>query len=93
MSADNYDNIFKEIGILQNEQRIILFRLRRYEEDINTIDKKIEDLMKKFPSCYSCGRYRHPKNMIIATQEDVDDYYDKNDGYNGPEVGKYYCGC
>ena len=93
MKKVNYDNIYKEISILRNEQRVVMDRIKKYEEDINTIDRKIEDLMKKFPSCYSCGRCRYPKNMIIATQEDLDNYYDQNEGFSGPEIGEYYCGC
>jgi hypothetical protein len=31
--------------------------------------------------------------MYIATPEDIKTYVDQNDGYNGPKIGEYYCGC
>ena len=34
----------------------------------------------------------HPKDLIKATQQDVDDYFDKNEGYTQLEVGENYCG-
>jgi recombinational DNA repair protein RecR len=78
---------------LEKEKQIALNLLRENEKKIDDINKKINILSRKFPSCYSCGKYYHPKNMTIATQEDIDDYCDKNEGYCGPEIGEYYCGC
>jgi len=31
--------------------------------------------------------------MIITTEEDSNNWVDSNEGYAGPEVGGYYCGC
>ena len=89
----NYETIYKEIENLENEKKESLNLLKKIEQDITNTDIKIRKLMTKFPNCYSCGNYRYPKNMIIATQDDINEYYDQNEGYNGPEVGEYYCGC
>jgi predicted patatin/cPLA2 family phospholipase len=93
MSIKNLNNIYEEIKDLQNEKQSIFEIIKENEEKVFIIEQKIKKLTNLFPSCYSCGKHYHPKNMIIATQEDVDEYYDKNEGYYGPEIGEYYCGC
>ena len=93
MSTEELNNIYKEIKDLEKDKQQILCILRMNEKKIFNIDTKIKSLTKKFPTCYSCGKHYHPKNMNIATQEDIDDYFDKNEGYCGPEIGEYYCGC
>jgi RNA polymerase-binding transcription factor DksA len=93
MNTEELNNIYDEIKDLEKEKQIVLNFLRENEKKIDDINKKIRILTKKFPTCYSCGKHYHPKNMTIATQEDLDDYYDKNEGYCGPEIGEYYCGC
>ena len=90
MSIENLNDIYKEIKDLQNEKQSIFEIIK---EKVYVIEQKIKKLTKIFPSCYSCGKHYHPKNMTIATQEDIDEYYDKKEGYCGPEIGEYYCGC
>ena len=92
MNTEELNNIYDEIKDLEKEKQIALNLLRENEKKIDDINKKIKILSINFPSCYSCGKHYHPKNMTIATQEDIDDYYDKNEGYCGPEIGEYYCG-
>ena len=92
MSSQSYDNIAAEIQALEDKKKLILDSIQEQEEHIVDIDIKVKTLIKKFPCCYSCGKRFHPKQMTIATQDDVDEYVDKNEGYCGPEVGEYYCG-
>lgn len=93
MNTLEVNNIYDEIKDLQKEKENILNVLRVNEKKLDIINKKIKSLTQNFPACYSCGKHYHPKNMTIAKQEDIDDYYDKNEGYCGPEIGEYYCGC
>ena len=93
MSTEELNNIYKEIKDFEKDKQQILCIMRKNETKIFDIDTKIKSLTKKFPTCYSCGKHYHPKNMTIATQEDIDEYYDKKEGYCGPEIGEYYCGC
>ena len=86
METENFELIRNEIKQLRKEEKILF-------ENLNNVQMNIKNLYKKFPSCFSCGRRTDPKQMLIATQEDVDDYFDKNEGYCGPEIGEYYCGC
>jgi predicted patatin/cPLA2 family phospholipase len=88
----DFDNIDKEIKEFENKKNVILDIVKEYQKNIDDIDKKIKNLYKLFPRCYSCGKHFHPKKMTIATQEDVNERVDRNDGYYGPEVGEYYCG-
>lgn len=92
-NSEHLDNIYTEIKDLEEEKKNILDIIREYEKKLYKINDNIKSLTQKFPSCYSCGKKYHPKNMVIATQEDIDDYYDRNEGYSGPEIGEYYCGC
>jgi len=87
-----YNNIDKNIKDLEIQKNAIVDIVKKHEKNINDIDKKIKNLTKLFPRCYSCGKHFHPKQLTIATQDDVDERVDRNDGYFGPEVGEYYCG-
>jgi len=87
-----FDNIDEEIKELENKKNGILGIVKEHQKNIDDIDKKIKNLYKLFPCCYSCRKHFHPKKMTIATQEDVNERVDRNDGYFGPEVGEYYCG-
>ena len=89
----NYKDIEYQINELLDKEQMLLVDLKNVEINLYNVKHKIREIMKKFPSCHSCGTHQNPKNMIIATQQDVDKYYDQNDGYCGPEIGEYYCGC
>lgn len=86
------DNVLKQIKELEKERQVFVNIKKEQDKLIDDIDKKIKILTKKYPSCCSCGKRYHPKQMIIATEEDVSDHTDRNEGYSGPEVGEYYCG-
>lgn len=85
MNTLEINNIYDEIKDLHKEKENVLNVLRVNEKKLDIINKKIRSLTQKFPACYSCGKHNHPKNMTIAKQEDIDYYYDKNEGYCGPE--------
>jgi len=93
MLSESYDIINAEIKELESEKRKILLLIKHNEEQFNTLSQKIKNLKLKFPTCYSCGNHYHPKEMYISTQEDVDNFYDKHEGYTKLEVGEFYCGC
>lgn len=90
---EHLDNIYTQIKGLEEEKKNILDIIKEYEKKLYKINYNIKSLTQEFPRCYSCLKNNHPKNMVIATQEDIDDYYDRNEGYSGPEIGEYYCGC
>jgi chromosome segregation ATPase len=92
MANVNFDAIDAEIKQLENEKQKILLRIKENEEEFNSLQQKIKQLKLKFPTCYSCWNHYHPKDLIKATQQDVDDYFDKNQGYTQLEVGENYCG-
>lgn len=89
----NFNDIYREIKELRDEKQTILEIINENEKKVYLIDQKIKKLTELFPSCHSCGKKYPPKNMTIATQEDIDEYYDQNEGFSGPEIGQYYCGC
>ena len=89
----DYTKVALEIKDLFKIQDELRLNLKQVKLDLYNNQKKIDNVMKKFPRCYSCGKNRDPKNMVIAQQEDIDDYFDRNEGYCGPEIGEYYCGC
>ncbi len=87
------ENTSEKLQILYDEQKKLNELLRTIYSDIRENQELIKELLKNFPSCYSCGKHMNPKYLYIATQEDIDNYIDQNDGLNGPEIGEYYCGC
>ena len=95
MSTDkiNYEKIEDEIKKLYDKNTELLKRIKEIQKEYDNNYRHIERIMKGYPKCYSCSRNVNPKYMEIATQEDIDNYVDSNDGYIGPEIGEYYCGC
>ena len=89
----NFDSIYIQLDELEKNSKVLLQSLKNIEIDIYNNQDKIKKLIEVFPCCCSCGHHKDPKQMIIADKEDVDTYYDQNEGYCGPEIGKYYCGC
>lgn len=87
------ENTSEKLQILYEEQRKLNELLRTIYSDIKDNQQLIKELLKNFPTCYSCGKHINPKYLEIATQEDVDNYIEQNEGYNGPKIGEYYCGC
>lgn len=89
------ENMDKEIEKLRNERKQINNEYRNcmkiYGDKIEKINNKIKELMKNAPKCYSCGR--NSFDCWKAEKEDIDNYIDQNEGYSGPEIGEYYCGC
>jgi glycyl-tRNA synthetase (class II) len=68
--------------------------LDKIQRKLCDVDVKIRHFLQKYGvQCSSCGRHFLTKDVWIATQRDVDEYTDMNDGYAGPTVGEYYCGC
>ena len=89
----DYNNIRKQINEKHQQVSLITEKIKELQEECNKINSEIYNLMRKYPKCYSCWRYQDPKYMIKATQEDIDSYVDNNEGYCGPEISEYYCGC
>ena len=89
----NLEEIRNELILLRNQISILYSERKNIDLQIDNFEKEIKNVLKKFPKCYSCDKNKDPKFMFIATQEDLDNYKDMNDGYNGPEIGEYYCGC
>jgi hypothetical protein len=73
----------------------VLKNFSNIQNQLDDLDKQIYKLRKQFPECSCCGSRQDPKMMImiIATEEDSDNWVDSNEGYAGPTVGGYYCGC
>ena len=90
---EHFDKIYTEIKDLEEEKKNILNIIKEHEKVYFILNNKIKSLIREFPTCYSCYKHYHPKSMVIATQEDIEEYYNKNEGYSGPEIGEYYCGC
>lgn len=78
---------------------LLLKEKEKYEKEVQHLIKKIKAIdveierWKKMqvPNCSSCGK--HKQNVWVATEKDVQDYIDQKEGYAGPTVGEYYCGC
>ena len=85
-TPESFVIIRKEIKELKDDENKLF-------ENLKFVQAKIKNLYKKFPRCSSCGRNTDPIYMTIATQEDIDDYFDRDEGYSGPDIGEYYCGC
>ena len=90
---DNFEKVRKEIRDLVDDEQKLRENLKEIETNLWKVQNDIKKLQHLFPSCHSCGRHQDPKHMIIASKEDVDMYYDKNEGFCGPEIGEYYCFC
>lgn len=87
------DDIHAQVADLNKEQAVLSKQIKALRKKSDDIEDRIKSLTLKYPTCYSCGNHYHPKYMVIATQEDVNEYTDNNEGYCGPETGEYYCGC
>ena len=78
------EQLIEQRRLLEKEQRNINDKLK----EINIEIRKYKQL--NYPKCSNCGVFRHERMMWIATQEDI---IDQNEGYSGPVIGEYYCGC
>ena len=81
---------------MENQHSDLIEKTRKEIKELLTLSivrNRIDKLYENFPKCYSCGKNQDPRNMIIATKEDIDNYICSNEGYCGPEVGEYYCFC
>ena len=90
---EKYKSILDELAILYDKQDGLTDNLKNMYSEIQNNQKKIKHLLKKLPICYSCMKNINPKYMNIATQKDLDNYKDQEEGYRGPKIGEYYCGC
>ena len=89
-SEEEMIQLRKELKELQQKESDLMKKRRGIDNEINANYAMIKLLYKKLPRCCSCGRNGF---MKIATQADVDEYVDQREGYSGPDVGEYYCGC
>lgn len=89
----DYNNIRNQIKDKYKQKSLIIQKIKELETECDKIDKEIALLSSKYPKCYSCGKHQDPKFMDKATQDDIDNYVDSNEGYFGPEINEYYCGC
>jgi hypothetical protein len=82
------DDLINFRNQLQNDISVLGQKLR-------DIENKIKVRMQNEPTCCSCGRHKQIKNLIIATQEDINNYVWQNEGDVKPVIGGYYCksGC
>lgn len=80
------DELELEANELQAQMKDLSDRMRENE-------KLRKSFMKDEPLCHCCYRHVRAKNVWKATQEDADNWFDQNEGYCGPTVGEYYCGC
>ena len=92
-NSDIVEKTRKEIKELREQEEFLCKYISNKQITLNIIRSKIDKLYENFPKCYSCGKNQDPRNMIIATKEDIDNYICSNEGYCGPEVGEYYCFC
>ena len=93
MHSGTYDDISSQISDLEKDKRTCHKVKKQQDKLIHDIDNRIKLLTKQYPRCSSCGHHFHPSLMMRATQEDVDYYNDQIEGYGGPVVNEYYCGC
>ena len=91
--SDLIEKTRKEIKELLRQEKIISENIILMQRTLSIVRNRIDKLYENFPKCYSCGKNQDPRNMIIATKEDIDNYICSNEGYCGPEVGEYYCFC
>lgn len=89
----DYKNISKKIEELHKQNSLINKNIIELQEKLKENYQKIKEISKNFPKCYSCGHHQDPKNMFIASEKDVENYIDQNEGYSGPRLNEYYCGC
>lgn len=89
----DYNNIRNQINQEFERSSIILQRINELQTEYNKINKEIALLVSNYPKCYSCGKHQDPKYMVKATQEDINNYIDKKEGYCCPKINEYYCGC
>lgn len=90
MSNDETETTLEEL--LKKETELQL-QLSMIQHELQKIKQRCKKLLEFEPVCSSCGRHVRKKNMWIATQDDLDGYYSENEGYGGPTIGEYYCGC
>jgi hypothetical protein len=76
----------KRIGQLDEERAVI-------NEQIAALQGAIVTAMRNEPQCASCGKHRFAGEMHLADEKDVAEWVDQNEGYAGPVVGEFYCGC
>ena len=93
MDYMDYNNIRNQIKDKHKQNSVILQKIKKLRTEYDKINKEIALLSSKYPKCYSCGKHQDPTLMIKATQHDIDNYVDNNEGYCGPEINEYYCGC
>lgn len=87
------DETRNKLNLLRDQLYFLYSEFKKINSQIDDTKKEIKNVLKNFPKCYSCGKNQDPKYMFIATQEELDSYTDSNEGYNGPKIGEYYCGC
>lgn len=72
----------------------LMQQLETIQRELCEVEMEIRHFLQKYGvTCSSCGRSFLQKDVWIATQHDIDEYRDMNDGYAGPTIGEYYCGC
>ncbi|NBV29168.1 hypothetical protein EBS02_09180, partial [bacterium] len=76
------------------ERKKIYDEVQQLMKKIQHLEKQIEDLKKlHLPVCSSCHQYKFPSSVWKASEEDIRDYIDQNEGYSGPIWNEWYCGC
>ena len=78
---------------LRMEEKELEEQQRTINRKLDNIRNRITDCEYQFPMCESCGKPSDPEHMVIATEEDVANWEDANEGFSNPIIGEYYCGC
>ena len=89
----DYYEIEKEAKNILYKNNNILNQIKELEKEYNNNIKKLDIIFNKYPKCHSCHKNKNPKYMWIASEDDIKNYIDQNEGYNGPIINEYYCGC
>lgn len=79
---------------LLHRRRELMNHIQQLQRELRNLEKNIR-LYKKThgEQCASCGRYNLSSEMWIAEQSDIESYLDCGEGYAGPTIGEFYCGC
>ena len=83
----------EKISLLRHQQAHLQKEMNLIANKIKDIDAEIKTGLLTEPACSSCGRHRLKEDMIIVTQDVINDHRDSGEGYGCLSLGEYYCGC
>jgi Na+/phosphate symporter len=83
----------QKISLLIQEEAQLQKEIHLLTKRINEINAEIKRFLVTEPVCSSCGRHRLKEDMIIVSQDIINDHRDSGEGYGSLSLGEYYCGC